>query len=101
MVTHLRRARAMICMLAVLELAALARPRAASSQMFNPRDDRYRTLGLQRARAEYDRASAEWTRARELRERGMLSDAELEEREAARVRARVDLLQQALAASDA
>lgn len=75
--------------------------RAAGAQAFNPRDDRYRALGFMRARAEYERATAEWRRARELRARDLMSPAELEEREAARVRARVDLLQQALAAMDA
>lgn len=82
-----------------LALSVAAIP--ADAQTFNPRDDRYRALGLLRARADHDRATAEWQRARELRARDLLSPAELEERDAARVRARVDLLQQALAALDA
>lgn len=80
---------------------AVAPATALPAQVFNPRDDRYRALGFMRARAEYERATAEWERARALRARELLSAAELEEREAARVRARVDLLQQALAAMDA
>jgi NPCBM-associated, NEW3 domain of alpha-galactosidase len=87
--------------LGVMLVLASATARVAHAQLFNPRDDRYRALGLQRARAEWERASAEWERARQLRARGLASDAELEERAAARVRARVDLLQAALAAADA
>ena len=90
-----------LAFVAILSCAVSTIARQLPAQLFNPRDDRYRALGLQRAKAEYERASAEWRRARELRTRGLMSDAELEEREAARVRARVDLLQQALAASDA
>ena len=91
----------MVTLAGAFLLTLVAVTGALNAQVFNPRDDRYRALGLQRAAAEYDRARAEWTRARELRARGLVSDAELEEREAARVRARVDLLQQALAATDA
>lgn len=89
----------MFVMLVAAHVGTLARD--AHAQLFNPRDDRYRALGLQRARAEWDRASAEWQRTRELRARGLASAAELEEREAARTRARVDLLQAALATTDA
>src|SRR5690349_9900369 len=91
-------------MTCILGMSLAASPLIATplvAQVFNPRDDRYGLLGLERARAEYERASAEWARTRELRARGLASDAELDDRAAARVRARVDLLQQALAASDA
>ena len=64
---------------------------------YNPRDDRYKTLGLARANAEYERATGEYTRAKALSARGFLSESELASVRANFERSRVDYLQQALA----
>lgn len=45
--------------------------------MFNQRDDEYRLLGLKRAKAAYEMASAEFDRQKALRESGLISDVEL------------------------
>ncbi|MFW5950870.1 MAG: NEW3 domain-containing protein [Gemmatimonadota bacterium] len=65
--------------------------------VYNPRDDQYRILGLVRAQAEYERAEASYTRARELAGKKMIPAQQLDDARAAFERARVDYLQQSLA----
>lgn len=74
---------------------------AAQGSVFNPRDDHFVFLGLLRARAEYVRASAELGRIASLADRGFASRSERQAREADYERARVDYMQQALAAVSA
>ena len=74
---------------------------AAQGSVFNPRDDHFVFLGLLRARAEYVRASAELGRIASLADRGFASKSERQAREADYERARVDYMQQALAAVSA
>ena len=74
---------------------------AAQGSVFNPRDDHFVFLGLLRARAEYVRASAELGRIASLADRGFASKSERQARETDYERARVDYMQQALAAVSA
>ena len=74
---------------------------AGQGSVFNPRDDHFVFLGLLRARAEYVRASAELGRIASLADRGFASKSERQAREADYERARVDYMQQALAAVSA
>ena len=67
-------ARVAVAAMMLVALHAVAFAGAAHAQLFNPRDDRYRALGLQRARAEWERATADWQRTRELRARGLASE---------------------------
>ena len=82
-------------------LLASATSAAAQGSVFNPRDDHFVFLGLLRARAEYVRASAELGRIASLADRGFASQSERQAREADYERARVDYMQQALAAVSA
>ncbi|HEX2188887.1 MAG TPA: NEW3 domain-containing protein [Longimicrobiaceae bacterium] len=80
--------------------AALAAPLAAQTAAgYNPRDDQYRLLGLVRAQADFKHAETEYGRARELHERSVISEQELAARRAEWERARVNYLQQSLAAA--
>jgi|GEM_PF-6311755 len=80
---------------------ASATSAVAQGSVFNPRDDHFVFLGLLRARAEYVRASAELGRIASLADRGFASQSERQAREADYERARVDYMQQALAAVSA
>ena len=82
-------------------LLVIAPAAAAQGSVFNPRDDHFVFLGLLRARAEYVRASAELGRIASLADRGFASKSERQAREADYERARVDYMQQALAAVSA
>lgn len=91
---------ARLLLAAAVLAAALAAPLGAQpASGYNPRDDQYRLLGLVRAKAEYEHAETEYGRARELFERQVISDQELAARRAERERARVNYLQQSLAAA--
>ncbi len=90
-----------LLVMTILAVAALAlAPQHVDAQviqgMYNPRDDQYRILGLVRAQAEYERAEAQYNRARELAAKNLIPVQELENARAAFERARVDYLQQSL-----
>jgi hypothetical protein len=64
---------------------------------YNPRDDQYRLLGMARAQTDFETALREYERQRELRQRSLISDAELERARSVMENARVNYLQAALA----
>ncbi len=82
-------------------LAALivaAAPLAAQNYgNYNPRDDQYRLLGMNRAQTEYQTALREYERARDLRTRNLNSESDLERARNMMEGARVNYLQAALA----
>jgi hypothetical protein len=83
----------------LLVLTVLA-SRIAGAQMVpgpEARDDRFRTLALVRARAEYDRAAGELARADALKQRQLMAESDFDAARAGYARARVDYLQQAIA----
>ncbi len=84
-----------LCIWLVVSLAGA--PSVAAQPQFNPRDDQYRALGLVRAKAELDRTRAHAARATQLSLKGVMSDAERDDRVAEFERARVDYAQQLLA----
>ncbi len=82
----------------LLALLCLAAPLGAQNYgNYNPRDDQYRLLGMTRAQAEYENALREYQRQRELRERGLIAEADLERVRTQMEGARVNYLQAALA----
>jgi hypothetical protein len=83
-------------MMALLVPCAAAAHAQVIQGTYNPRDDQYRVLGLVRAQAEYERAEAQYQRARELAGKQLIPVQELENARAAFERARVDYLQQSL-----
>jgi len=81
-------------------MITLLAPIAASAQNYgnyNPRDDQYRLLGMNRAQTEYETALREYERARDLRSRNLNSEADLERARNMMEGARVNYLQAALA----
>lgn len=83
---------------ALLSVALLAAPAAAQNYgNYNPRDDQYRLLGMNRAQTEYETALSDYNRQRELRSQNLISDADLEQSRARMEGARVNYLQAALA----
>ncbi len=84
----------------ILLVLAAALSTAAAAQNYgnyNPRDDQYRLLGMNRAQAEYENALREYNRQRELRERDLNSQSDLERARTQMEGARVNYLQAALA----
>jgi len=81
----------------VLALLPLAAAFAQNYGNYNPRDDQYRLLGMSRAQSEYESALRDYNRQRELRDRNLISDAELERARTQMEGARVNYLQAALA----
>lgn len=79
-------------------LLLLAAPLTAQNYgNYNPRDDQYRLLGMNRAQSEYENALREYNRQRELRERNLISEADVERSRTQMEGARVNYLQAALA----
>ncbi|MGD2114822.1 MAG: NEW3 domain-containing protein [Acidobacteriota bacterium] len=75
-----------------------AAPATAQIQnLFNPRDDEYRLLGLIRAKAEYEQALAAYESLQTEHENGIVSENEVREARVRMESARVDYLQQSLA----
>ena len=64
---------------------------------FNQRDDQYRLLGLKRAREAYESAKAEFERSKEMRDRELISQQELERAKSLFVDAEVNYQQSLLA----
>ncbi len=84
----------------ILLVLAAALSTAAAAQNYgnyNPRDDQYRLLGMNRAQAEYENALREYNRQRELRGANLNSEADLERSRTQMEGARVNYLQAALA----
>jgi hypothetical protein len=78
--------------------SALHRPALAQNYgNYNPRDDQYRLLGMVRAQADYETALRDYERARDLRQRNMNSEQDLERARSLMQGARVNYLQAALA----
>ena len=89
----------MILLLGVLALLTLdaAGVRAQTPANYNPRDDKYRLLGMTRAQADFEQAQREIDRIQRLRSQGLAADAELESARARLENARVNYIQAALA----
>ena len=74
-----RLTRVLLPLLALLALALpAAESRAQSGTMFNQRDDKYRLLGLKRAKEAYEVARAEFDRQKELFDKKMVTQADLD-----------------------
>ncbi len=84
-------------LLSCVGFSAAHLPAQVVQSAYDPRDDQYRLLGLVRAQAEFNRMAAEYDRAQELAEKGLMSQSELAEHQQAFERARVNYLQQSLA----
>ncbi len=90
--------RALYCSLILSILAAtLAVAVAAQTAPFNERDDRYRLLGLKRAKQAYDIAKADYARFEELYNRDLIPRQELEQASARLADAEVNYQQSMLA----
>lgn len=71
----MRSAAALISLIVMLGIAAAL---AQSNVPFNQRDDKYRLLGLKRAKEAYEVAHAEFARQEEMFRRGLITQAELD-----------------------
>ena len=69
---------ATIVVLLAFMLAGTAPVQAQTGSMFNQRDDKYRVLGLKRAKGIYEVARKELERQKELAGRGLISQSELD-----------------------
>ncbi|MFZ1685389.1 MAG: NEW3 domain-containing protein [Candidatus Zixiibacteriota bacterium] len=94
-------ARLLTSLLPLLALLALALPiaetQAQSGTMFNQRDDKYRLLGLKRAKEAYEVARAEYDRQKELFDKKMVTQADLDRTKANMSDAEVNYQQSLLA----
>ena len=78
-VMHVSFRLSLLCLMLALFLAVDAVPvRAQSYNPFNERDDKYRLLGLKRAKEAYEVARADYDRKKALHERGLITNEELE-----------------------
>ncbi|HXX62840.1 MAG TPA: hypothetical protein VEO56_03500, partial [Bacteroidota bacterium] len=64
--------------LALLCLAAMCVAQAGAQVNYNQRDDKYRVLGLKRAKEAYETARRDYERELELFKRSLISQAELD-----------------------
>ncbi len=75
-----RRTFAILFVFMLVAAGVVSTPDQANSQssLFNQRDDKYRILGLKRAREAYDVAKADYERQQQLFDRRLISSVELE-----------------------
>jgi hypothetical protein len=101
MVTHTMTKLFHILLVAVLVMSALATlydiTYGQGSSFFNQRDDKYRLLGLKRAKEIYESARAEYDRQKGLAEKKLISTAELERARSVYADAEVNYQQSLLA----
>lgn len=94
----MKRARILFFMLlAVVAFVPRESAFAQSGNFFNQRDDKYRILGLKRAREAYEVARKDFARQKELFQRGLISQAELDRAQAVFADAEVNFQQSLLA----
>ncbi|HSR67225.1 MAG TPA: NEW3 domain-containing protein [Acidobacteriota bacterium] len=86
-----------LCMTLAVALDAVPSLRAQLGNPFNERDDKYRLLGLKRAKAYFEQAQSDFERSRKLYEQKLITRAELDRARATLSDAEVNYHQSLLA----